>query len=431
MFSNKNKHQQALTDYRLQLEESNAALNAIRSSVAYIEFSPDGIVLYANEFFLQASGYQASEVIGQHHRIFCERDYAISTAYKQFWQDLAAGLCHNGVFERKTKHGQALLLDATYFPVKDTQGKVIKIIKIARDVTSSQQRLDYQNAVFLAYDSTTAIIQFTPQGIIEDVNSLFLDTMGYQKNDVIGQHHQMFCYPEFYKKHPNFWQEMASGKSFSGLFERKNKAGKSVWLEASYNPIFNHKRKVIKIVKLASNVTERIQYALTAADQAATTSEKTAKITLHATQSLDDAVLSSSKIANEVSAASALSKKLNEQSNSIQEIVSTIKAIADQTNLLALNAAIEAARAGESGRGFAVVADEVRTLAARTSEATNKIATVIESNAGLINQIYQQMQQIQQASELGQQKISGVSDGLSDVKQGVADVAKLISKLKQ
>lgn len=389
------------------------------------------MVTDVNTLFLQATGYQKSEVVGQHHRMFCGKDYAATTEYQQFWRDLAAGKSHTGVFERRNKQADVMFLDATYFPIKDNDGKVSKIIKIARDVSKSQQRLDFQNAVFDAFDRTTAIIHFTPQGTIEDANSLFLEATGYQKNEIVGKHHEMFCYPDFYKKHPRFWQEMAAGRSFSGLFERKNKAGQSIWLEASYNPIFDRQKKVTKIVKLASDITDRIIGAYNAADQAAGTSEKTAQITEQATQALAEAVQTSGMIASEVNSASAVSKQLNEQSNSIQEIVSIIRAIADQTNLLALNAAIEAARAGESGRGFAVVADEVRTLAARTSEATNKIATVIESNAGLISQIYQQMSKIQQASELDQQKISGVSTGLSDVKQGVADVAALILKLKQ
>ncbi|WP_445429106.1 methyl-accepting chemotaxis protein [Alishewanella sp. HL-SH05] len=171
--------------------------------------------------------------------------------------------------------------------------------------------------------------------------------------------------------------------------------------------------------------------ANSAAEQAAATSEQTSQITLQATSVLEEAIRTTDLIVQEVSSATSVSKKLNEQSNSIKDIVVTIWSIADQTNLFALNAAIEAARAGESGRGFAVVADEVRTLAARTSEATSKIGNVIDSNAQLIGQIYNQMGKRQAASEDGQIKISGVSRGLNDVKNGVDNMAQVISGLKQ
>ena len=120
---------------------------------------------------------------------------------------------------------------------------------------------------------------------------------------------------------------------------------------------------------------------------------------------------------------------LQQQSNSISEIVTTIRSIAEQTNLLALNAAIEAARAGESGRGFAVVADEVRTLAGRTSKATGEIASVVSANAGLIERANTQMNMISGSSHQGQALIANVSSGLVEVEHGVQHLAETIHQI--
>jgi len=408
-----------------------AELAAIREYVAYIEFDPRGKITFANDLFLNASGYSEPEVIDQHHRMFCDKNYVNSQEYARFWEELAKGNSQTGIFERRTKEGNRLFLDATYFPVKNTAGSVQKIIKICKDVTKDKSRLDFQNAVFKALDETTAIIEFTPDGYIEDANDIFLSVMGYSKQEIVGKHHKIFCSTQFYDENPNFWKNMSSGKTYSGLFERKNKHGEPIWLEASYNPIFDQSGKVHKIVKLAANITKRIMRSNTAAEQAAATSEETAQITYQATSALAEAIKTSDLIVQEVNSATSTSKQLNAQSNAIKEIVVTIRSIADQTNLLALNAAIEAARAGESGRGFAVVADEVRTLAARTSEATSKIGNVIDSNAQLIAQIYTQMSKIQTASEEGQIKISDVSRGLGDVKSGVDNMAEVILSLKR
>lgn len=406
-------------------------LNAIKQCVAFIEFDNKGNINFVNELFLQATGYIEAELIGKHHRIFCNKSYTNSNEYKHFWDSLAQGESKAGIFERRSKSGNVLYLDATYFPVKDPSGQINKVIKICNDVTANKLRLDFQDAVFEAIDNTNAIIKFSPDGVVVDANPLFLSAMGYTKDEIIGKHHSIFCFPEFYEENPDFWKKIGSGESYSGLFERKNKLGQPVWLEASYNPIIESNGTIKHIVKFATNVTDRIVKSNTAADQAAATSEQNSKITLQAAGDLDVAIETIDLIVQEVNSATSVSKQLNEQSNSIKDIVVTIRSIADQTNLLALNAAIEAARAGESGRGFAVVADEVRTLAARTSEATSKIGNVIDSNAQLMGQIYNQMGKIQTASEDGQAKISDVGHNLNEVKNGVDNMAQVISTLKQ
>ncbi|MBU2763910.1 PAS domain S-box protein, partial [Acidithiobacillus caldus] len=113
---------------------------SIDRTSAVIAFTPDGTILDANENFLQATGYTRAELIGQHHRIFCEPAYARSSAYQQFWQDLAVGKPQRGIFERRTKTGAPLFLDAEYMPIRAADGSIEMVIKVAKDVTAAEQK---------------------------------------------------------------------------------------------------------------------------------------------------------------------------------------------------------------------------------------------------------------------------------------------------
>ncbi|MBU2885156.1 PAS domain-containing methyl-accepting chemotaxis protein [Gilvimarinus agarilyticus] len=417
-----------------QLEATNRQLcsyiSAIRTHIGYIMFTPGGDILDANEIFLSLVGYSIDEIKGKHHKIFCEQDYARSGEYHTFWANLNAGISQNGTFKRIDKNGEALWLESNYFPVREN-GKVTKVIKIASDVTQHHIDLLDRNAMFDAISRSLAVIEFTPDGTILSANSNFLAATGYQLEQVVGKHHRMFCHDSFYRQNPDFWQQLANGHFNSGKFERINSAGESVWLEATYNPMKNAEGKVYKVIKFASDITERIQAALAAVEAASSTSEETSQITTHAKELLGDAVSTSNQVASQIHEAASLTDKLSTQSDSISEIVTTIRAIAEQTNLLALNAAIEAARAGDQGRGFAVVADEVRQLAARTSEATQEISTVVGENHQLTHQIKQQMEDVSTISTQGQDRINQVSEGVEQIAEGVTNFAQVVNQLGQ
>ncbi|HHJ4200363.1 methyl-accepting chemotaxis protein [Aeromonas veronii] len=429
MFNSKLKAE--LQQCQDQLLEQQGFFDAVHGSVATITFTPDGTVLAANDLFLNVVGFSAPEVIGQHHRIFCDKLYAQSSDYQQFWADLKQGRSRTGVFQRFNKRGEVIWLEATYFPVK-LRGVVTKVIKIAADITEHHLQLLSQQAVVTALDRSLAVIEFTPGGEVIAANGNFLHTMGYTLAQVQGKHHRIFCDDQFYRDQPHFWDELGRGQFKSGLFCRQNSHGSKVWLEATYNPILDDNRRVVKVIKFASDITERINKS-DAVREAAMLAHDAARETLNCAERgaglLSSVVDTSSLIASQLTHSIGLINQLNEQSRSIEAIVSTISSIADQTNLLALNAAIEAARAGDQGRGFAVVADEVRQLAARTSLSTDEIAKVVQNNRELTARVTSEMSDVASSAELGKQQVGEVNEVMSDIRREANNVSSTVSDL--
>ncbi|MFQ2907881.1 methyl-accepting chemotaxis protein [Aeromonas allosaccharophila] len=429
MFNSKLKAE--LQQCQEQLLAQQGFFDAVHGSVATITFTPDGTVLAANDLFLNVVGFSAPEVVGHHHRMFCDPQYAQSSAYQQFWADLKQGRSRTGVFQRFNKRGEAIWLEATYFPVK-LRGVVTKVIKIAADITEHHLQLLSQQALVTALDRSMAMIEFTPSGEVVTANGNFLHTMGYTLAQVQGKHHRIFCDDQFYREQPHFWEELGRGQYKSGLFCRQNSHGGKVWLEATYNPILDEHRKVVKVIKFASDITERINKS-DAVREAAMLAHGAARETLNCAERgaglLASVVDTSSLIASQLTHSIGLINQLNEQSRNIEAIVSTISSIADQTNLLALNAAIEAARAGDQGRGFAVVADEVRQLAARTSLSTDEIAKVVQNNRELTARVTSEMSDVASSAELGKQQVGEVNEVMSEIRREANNVSSTVSDL--
>ncbi|MGK5028601.1 methyl-accepting chemotaxis protein [Janthinobacterium sp. MDT1-19] len=491
-------------------------IDAISKAQAVIEFRLDGTIIRANDNFLTSVGYTLAEIEGKHHRLFCEAEYASSEEYAQFWQKLGKGAFDAGEYKRVTKDGREIWLNATYNPIFDTEGRPFKVVKFANDITALKKRnAEYEGKVS-AIGKAQAVIEFDMQGNVLDANDNFLAVMDYDLSDIQGEHHRMFCEPEYassaeYKK---FWQKLNRGEFDAGRYKRLGNHGKVVWIQATYNPILDLNGKPYKVVKFAIDISEQVnlensiqakaandsrkvnvllesvaraaQGDLTCnivpegeepidllaggiskmivdlrgvignvvsaangfADASHTIAERATGVAvgtqaLGATveemnASIDGLTFSINSIAENTSNADYLAKAtqqeaeagaravaksieamdlINRSSEDIGEIVKVISEIANQTNMLAFNAAIEAARAGEHGLGFSVVADEVRKLAERSSQATKEISKLINES----------VKRVSTGSEISRQ----ASDAFDKIVSGVAKTTLAISDISK
>lgn len=163
---------------------SNATLDALNASQAVIEFTPTGEILTANENFLKTVGYTLSEVVGGHHRMFCEDKFVNSPEYKEFWNNLASGRFNAGEFKRIGKGGNVVWLQASYNPIKDDRGNVVKVIKFAYDITDAKNKAIDSQGKIDAINRSQAVIEFTPKGEVITANENFLKALGYNLGEI-------------------------------------------------------------------------------------------------------------------------------------------------------------------------------------------------------------------------------------------------------
>jgi methyl-accepting chemotaxis protein len=489
----------------ISTRDLEARCEAISRSQAVIEFSLDGIILTANDNFLSAMGYRLEEIAGKHHSMFCDPAYAASEDYKNFWADLRRGSYQSAAYQRFAKGGREVWIQASYNPVLDRSGKPIKVIKFATDITEQVTTAADHKAQVAAISRAQAVIAFNLDGTVIEANQNFLATLGYRLEEIVGRHHSMFCEAGFAAspEYKAFWRRLGDGEYVSAEFQRFGKGGKPIWIQASYNPIFNAAGKVVKVVKFATDISERkraegviallteslarmakgdlggrvdtaftgpyeelrqafnqsltqlevivgglrnASYSLKIATaeiltgandlsqrttrQAATIEETSAAVEQLASTVSDNArraATASDKARNlaqdatkggtVMTEATQAMAAIETSSAKISNIIGMIDDIAFQTNLLALNASVEAARAGDAGKGFAVVAVEVRRLAQSAAQASSDVKALIETSAG---EVRTGAQLVEQAAR----KLGDILHGAEDSFGLIDDMAK-------
>lgn len=250
-----------ITAQKLARIDDTGKILALDRSQAVIEFALDGTILAANANFADVVGYRPEEFLGRHHRMFVPPEVSGSADYRAFWDALARGEFRAGEFRRFGKGGREIWLQATYNPILDPTGKPLKIVKFASDITADKLRSADAAGKLAAIDRSQAVIEFNPAGTILTANANFLACVGYELDEIVGQHHAMFVDP--HERHGDaysaFWSALGRGEFRAGEFGRRAKDGRRIWLQATYNPIFGPNGQPVKVVKFAADITAEVE----------------------------------------------------------------------------------------------------------------------------------------------------------------------------
>ncbi len=238
-------------------------MQAIEQVQAVIEFNMDGTVLTANDNFLKTFGYTLEEIKGQHHRMFCDPAYVATPEYQAFWAKLNRGEHDAGTYERFSKGGKVVWIQAAYYPLMDGSGKPYKVVKFASDITEKQvEILHMRDELKVREDimNTTSIVsEANLKGDIMAVNEKFLQVFKYPKNELIGFGHNTTRHPDMPKEvFKQMWATIGRGRIFRGVVKNRAKDGTPYYVDAVIAPFVDKKTgKPRKYLGVRYDITEQ------------------------------------------------------------------------------------------------------------------------------------------------------------------------------
>ncbi|TFF27770.1 PAS domain-containing protein [Jiella endophytica] len=494
-------------------------LKSIGQTSIVIDFDPDGRVLSANDLFFDRFGH--GQTVGLTLAELHRETFADAAKLSAFLAGLRSGEVQRTEVGLTRESGEDVRLQANFYPVRNARGRFYKFTEIFDEGCGNRSRIAEMSGKLAAISRFQAVLEFSPDGMILDANDNALNLLGYDRSEVVGRHHRELVEPSLAasEEYQEFWKKLGRGEFVAGEFRRIAKGGKLVHMQASYNPVHDAEGRVLKIVKFATDVTDRVgavceigqglgrlakgdlsrriehdfgaclepiridfnqsldtlEAALlrvgesaatigTAVDEMRTASDELAERTESQAASVEETAAAVAELAGNVQSSAANAEEaalvvtkakvgaersgeivrkaiasmsaIEQSSQQITSIIAVIDEIAFQTNLLALNAGVEAARAGEAGKGFAVVAQEVRELAQRSATAAKEIKTLITASSeqvqggvALVGETGEALAEIVGEVQVIDEKIRAIVGTARQQATGLAEISRAVGSI--
>ncbi|MAF74649.1 MAG: chemotaxis protein [Idiomarinaceae bacterium] len=418
-----------------EISAYKAMRQTMKDAMVYFALDAQGRIVETDESFKACLGLDSSKLLNQPLSAFIAPTAKNKPHIQQMTRAIKTLSHWHGAIQFTHDQGYEIWIRVILEPEKLGNDSQLAFAAYGCELTHTITKSRETEDLLKALNRSSAVIEFTLDGHVITANENFLDALNYRLDDIVDQHHRVFCSEEEVqsKDYSRFWQKLAAGEFFSGRFQRIDSFGNPVWLEATYNPVHNEAGELYKVVKFASVITDQVkreQAIVETSDIAHDVSTQTDKHAQQGMAVIRETIDAMRVLAQKIEQTSHHIAELNTQSTKVTELVDSIQGIAAQTNLLALNAAIEAARAGEQGRGFAVVADEVRSLASRTSTTSEKIIDVVGKNKNLTETAVQQIQQSLDEVENSLSLSTQASKVMEDIQSGAKHVLDAVSQFK-